>query len=363
VNLRLATVVLVAACRLHFEDVPADAPADAPALELTCNTPVQIAEGTASSPRLSAAATRTRIIASWIADDGSIASGAALVLSPTQVYGFTNAPTAGGPYTAVSLAATPDVLLAAFVGSGTGGVRLFDDATGATIGGPTVTPIEILGPRGAAPTGNAGDPLFAIVGNSTATTRSEIAGVNGDGSVATSVDSGNINALSTIVNVGNRLAVVDIPPASNCEAKTADLAVTSRTTTVGWGTNGQCSQGTLVYSPGRADALLVRHDAVDNDLNHAIATRSGMNYAIGPEMRLRTPASEPRGVGVADGYWVAYETAGTLEAAHVDFAGTVGTVVPLGPVATATGHDVVIENGEPYAVWLANGLELAHLCP
>jgi hypothetical protein len=66
---------------------------------------------------------------------------------------------------------------------------------------------------------------------------------------------------------------------------------------------------------------------------------------------------------VADGYWVTYETGGQLEAVHIDITGAKGTLVPLGPLATATAHDVVVKDGEAYAIWLQDGLELAHLCP
>jgi hypothetical protein len=94
-----------------------------------------------------------------------------------------------------------------------------------------------------------------------------------------------------------------------------------------------------------------------------IATRSGTTYTIPGESRLQSPANEPRIVGVADGYWVTYETGGQLEAVHVDITGAKGTLVPLGPLATATAHDVVVKDGEAYAIWLQDGLELAHLCP
>jgi hypothetical protein len=119
----------------------------------------------------------------------------------------------------------------------------------------------------------------------------------------------------------------------------------------------------LGYSPGRSDALLVRHDLVDGDINHVIATRSGMNYTIPGESRLRNPANEGRPVGVADGYWVSYETSGTLEAVHLDLAATKGTPVALGPLGEPTAQGTVVKDGEAYAIWLQDGLELAHLCP
>jgi hypothetical protein len=204
--------------------------------------------------------------------------------------------------------------------------------------------------------------VFAITGNDTAANRAVIAGVDLSPTLSTNVDSGNVNSFSSIRLVGDRLAIVDVPPVDDCELKSADLAVTSRTATVGWGTNGQCTQGALAYAPGRSDALVVRHDSVDGDLNHAIATRSGLTYTMSVEHRLRNPGNGPRPVGVADGYWISYETDGTLEAAHVDFAAVVGTVVPLGPLGALTAHDTVVKDGQAYTLWLADGLEIARLC-
>jgi hypothetical protein len=165
------------------------------------------------------------------------------------------------------------------------------------------------------------------------------------------------------VNVGDALAIVNDAPAAKCTIETVDLAVTGHGSELGWGTAGDCSQPMLGYSPGRTDALLVRHDVSDNDLNHVIAARSGASYTVPGESRLQSPAYEPRIAGVAAGYWVTYETNGQLEAVHVDVTGAKGTRVALGPLTSATAQDVVVEDGEAYAIWVQDGLELAHLCP
>ena len=80
------------------------------------------------------------------------------------------------------------------------------------------------------------------------------------------------------------------------------------------------------------------------------------------ESKLGSLANEARGVGVDDGYWVLFETTGMLDAIHVDFAGAKGIPIVLGPVPSATGHDLVLFGGEPYAIWLGDGLELARIC-
>jgi hypothetical protein len=205
--------------------------------------------------------------------------------------------------------------------------------------------------------------IAALVGNDAVSGRATIVPVNANGTLGTPVDDGAGHTRSSLVNVGNALALVNWATANNCSVDIVDLAVTAHAGATGWGTNGLCMQPTLGYSPGRSDALLVRHDMTDNDLNHVIATRAGSAYTVPGESRLQSPANEARIAGVSDGYWAAYETAGQLEAVHVDFAGAKGTLVPLGPLTMAAAHDVFVKGGEAYAIWVQDGLELAHLCP
>ena len=358
---RVAIAVMLAGCRFHFGDRPADAALDAPPLAVACNTPVKLGDAPPGG-KLTAAATTASIVAGWIEPDGHLATGAADFIAPLQAYGRVAADPADVNYTVVAATASGDTIISAYTHDGASYVELLDPQL-RTLAGPTASPVGVLGARGIAATLQAAGPIAAVAGNDATTNRAEILPVNRDGTIGTPVDSGNVNTLSTITNVGTRLAIVDIPPTNTCEIKTADLAVASRTTTVSWGTAGQCTEGTVAYSPGRSDALLVRHDLTDADLNHVIATASGQNYTIPGEMRLRNPGNEPRPVGVADGYWVSYETGGTLEAAHVDFAGVVATPVVLGPLADATAHGTVVFGGEAYAIWVQDGLELAHLCP
>jgi len=361
---RLALVLALAGCRLHFDDRPADAqdaPADAPPLALACNTPVKVADAPLGG-KLTAAATTSTIIAEWIEPDGQLATGRAELVAPLAVVGRADVDPGATGYTVVSATAAGDTIVSASTHGGTSYIELFD-AHLTRIAGPAASAVGVLGPRGIVATNQPTGPIAAVTGNDAITVRAEILPVNRDGTLGTPVDSGNVNTLSTIANAGDRLDIVDIPPTNACEIKTADLAVTSRTSTVGWGTVGQCTEGTVAVSPGRSDALLVRHDLTDADLNHVIATRAGLSYTIPGEMRLRNPGDEPRPAGVADGYWVSYETGGMLEAAHVDFAGAVGTPVVLGPLVDATAHDTVVLAGEPYVIWVQDGLELAHLCP
>ena len=358
---RLAIAVLLAGCRLHFDDRPTDAAADAPPHQLACNTPVKLFD-TPIGTSLSAVSTSTSILAAWIEPDGHLGVGRARLVAADQVIATDLSVPGDTGYTAIANAAANDVIVGAYTENGTSYVEVLD-ANLVTIGTRQSTSVAVTSPLAVAMTGSTTGVIAAVTGNDLITNRAAILPVNADGTLGTEVDSGNVNNRSMIVNAGTRFTIVDNPPVNTCEIKTADLAVTSRTTTVAWGTTGQCTQPVIAYSPGRADALLVRHDLTDNDLNHTIATRSGQNYATAPENRLRNPGSEARPVGVADGYISSYETGGTLEAAHVDFAAVVGTPIPLGPLSEPTAHATVIHGTDVYVIWLQDGLELARLCP
>ena len=352
---------MLAGCRWHFADRPVDAAADAAPLALACNTPVKLGDAPLGG-KLTAAATTSAIIAAWIEPDGHLATGGADFVAPLEVVGRVGVDPGDTNYTAVATTAAGDTIISAYTHDAMNYVELLDPQL-VTLAGPTPVPVGVLGPRGIVVTGLTGGPIAAVSGNDMGTNRAELLAVHNDGTVSPPFDNGNVNTLTTIANVGDRLAIVDIPPTNTCEVKTADLAVTSRTLAVNWGTAGQCTEGTLAYSPGRSDALLVRHDLTDGDLNHVIATRSGLNYTIPGENLIKKPSDQPRPVGVADGYWVSYETAGTLEAVHVSFAGIIGTPVALGALADPTAHETVIHGTDAYAIWVQDGLELARLCP
>jgi hypothetical protein len=48
---------------------------------------------------------------------------------------------------------------------------------------------------------------------------------------------------------------------------------------------------------------------------------------------------------------------------HVDVTGAKGTLAALGPLSAAAADDVVVKDGAAYAIWVQDGLELAHRCP
>jgi len=353
---------MLAGCRFEFaEHHDAAVPRDAPPQALACNTPVRLGDGTGA--QLAATATATRVFAVWLEPSGAV-HGAGAQLS-TQVATAFDVGTEAGTFLHAGVAAdaTGNTLLGiASDASGVSFLRTTDDAT-LTFGELFQSTIALTGSHGVAATG-IDVPAWVIGGNDSATVREMVAGVTAAGAIGPTLDAGNFSARTTLVPFGGRIAVVDNVVGNTCDIKTVTPAISAKSTTASWGTAGQCSEPTAVFSPGHTDALLVRHDETDNDLNHVIATLTMAGALTIPgESRLRSPANEPRGVGVGDGYWVAYETSGTLEVVHVDFAGTVGTPIVLGPIPSATGHALVLFGGEPYVIWLGDGLELARICP
>jgi hypothetical protein len=357
-------MLVVTACgRLHFAEVPADAPdapVDATRFALACNTPVMLVPAPAGA-QLGAYATATSLVAEWIDDGGLLGLAFVDVLAADQVTARLATDPLDTGYKAAAAAADGDLVVAAYTQNGTSHIEVLDSSLH-EIGASTTT-LGVLGPHAVAMTGATTGVIAAVAGNDAMTNRAQIVPVHADGTLGTPVDDGALRTRSSLVHVGSVLAIVNEIPTSRCAVQTIDLAVTAHGMQTGWGTDGDCSQPILGYSPGRSDALLVRHDVSDGDLNHVIATRAGATYTVPGESRLRNPANEPRIAGVADGYWVTYETGGALEAVFVDVTGAKGTLVPLGPLAVATSHDVVVKDGEAYALWLQDGLELAHLCP
>ncbi|HEY6036062.1 MAG TPA: hypothetical protein VIV58_17420 [Kofleriaceae bacterium] len=357
----MLVLVMLAGCRFEFaEHHDAAIPMDAPPQGLACNTPVRLGDGMGTE--LAATASATRVFAVWLEPSGAV-HGAGAQLAAQVATAF-DVGTEAGTFVHAGVAADATgktILGVATDPSGASYLRSTDDAT-LTFGAAFQSTIALTGSHGVAPTG-VDAPAWAIGGNDSATAREMVAGVNATGELGPMLDSGNFSARTTLVPFGARIAVIDNVVGNTCDIKTVTPAISAKSTTASWGTAGQCSEPTAVFSPGRADALLVRHDETDNDLNHVIATITMAGaLAIPGESRLRSPADEARGVGVGDGYWVAYETAGTLEVVHVDFAGTVGTPIVLGMIPSPTGHDLVLFGGEPYAIWLGDGLELARIC-
>lgn len=353
---------MLAGCRFEFaQHHDAAVLRDAPPQALACNTPVRLGDG--AGTELAATATATHVFAVWIEPTGAVhGAGAQLTAQVATAFDLASQP---GSFLHVGVAADATgntILGVASDPSGVSFLRTTDDAT-LTYSDVFQSTIALTSSHGVVATG-VDVPAWLIAGNDSATSREMAAGIDATGALGPMLDIGNFSVRTTLVPFGARIAVVDGAVGNTCDIKTVTPALGSKSTTASWGTAGQCSEPTAVFSPGRTDALLVRHDETDHDLNHVIATLTMTGaLAIPGESRLRSPADEPRGVGVSDGYWVAYETAGTLEVVHVDFAGTVGTPLVLGPIPSATGHDLVLFGGEPYAIWLGDGLELARLCP
>jgi hypothetical protein len=311
--------------------------------------------------QVGAAVTSSSVIAGWIDETGLLGIGIVEIPAPDRASAHLATDPLDTGVTIAATAASGDLVVSAYTQNGTGHIEVLDASLHEIGASPTT--LAVLGPHAVAMTGATTGVIAAVTGNDMMTNRAQIIPVLADGTLGTPVDDGTAHTHSSLVNVGDALAIVNDAPATKCIVTTIGLGVTAHGTETGWGTSGDCSQPMLGYSPGRLDALLVRHDISDNDLNHVIATRSGTTYTIPGESRLQSPANEPRIVGVADGYWVTYETGGQLEAVHVDITGAKGTLVPLGPLTTATAHDVIVKDGEAYAIWLQDGLELAHLCP
>ena len=352
---------MLAGCRFEFAaHHDAAIPKDAPPQGLACNTPIRLGDG--AGTELTATATASRIFAGWLEPSGAI-HGAGAQLSAQVATAF-DLGTQDGAFLHAGLAADATgahILGVATDTTGTSYLRIADDAT-LTYGDIVSSTIALTGAHGVVASG-VDTPAWIFAGNDSATSRELAAGVSLAPDIAPTLDCGQFSARSTLVPFGARIAIIDDVVGNACDIKTMNPAVTTKTTSVTWGTAGQCTQATAMYSPGHTDVLLVRHDLTDNDLNHVIATlTNGGTLTIPGESKLGSPANEPRGVGVTDGFWVLYETAGSLDAVHVDFAGAKGKPLVLGPVPSPTGHDLVLFGGEPYAIWLGDGLELARLC-
>ncbi|MEP6860597.1 MAG: hypothetical protein ABJE66_08260 [Deltaproteobacteria bacterium] len=356
-------LVMLAGCRFEFaehHDATPPVP-DAPPIALACNTPVRLGDGAGSE--LAATATATRVLATWLDPNGMLRSGGARISAEAAIP-FAVTPAQDGAFVHVGIAADANrdqILGVATDATGGSFLSITDDAT-LTIGAVFPSTIALTGAHGVAATG-VDTPAWVIAGNDIATAREQAAGVSPAGTIGPPLDSGQFSARTTLVPFDSRIALIDVAVGNNCDVKTMNAAITTNVNSVGWGTNGQCTQATAAFSPGRTEALLVRHDLTDIDLNHVIATINANGTLTVPgESKLGSLASEARGVGVTDGYSVLFEDSGMLDVIHVGFAGAKEPPIVLGPVPSATGHDLVLFGGEPYAIWLGDGLQLARIC-
>ena len=105
------------------------------------------------------------------------------------------------------------------------------------------------------------------------------------------------------------------------------------------------------------------HDFTANRLAEQILTLSGATVTLGTPLGIRDMASNARAAANPTGYWALYTRLGMLEATAINFIGGIGTRVPLGAISDMTGYDVVTAGSDSYALWFANGLNIARLCP
>jgi hypothetical protein len=128
-----------------------------------------------------------------------------------------------------------------------------------------------------------------------------------------------------------------------------------------WGTDGACVDP-IVESLASRDLLLVAHDPSKDELVYAIAAWSDPTYMVGLLQTLADGAAQPRATTVTDGDWVSYRRNGMLEVVHVSTSGSVGTPIVLGPLGDETGHDVTTYGDSTYAVWMSDALYIAKVC-
>ena len=339
---------------------------DAPPRGLTCNTPVELTTIVpAAAPRLSAATTTTHLGAVWITDAGQV-GGVAVALPSADTVQLTSyreqlGALSEAPLTFASLAALPTSFLVTASFASASNIATFaqpfDDAL-TQPGSAVVLDVSLTDPHGAA--ASIDTSLFVVAGRGVTSTTALIVSPKG-----VEVRRANLTASpDRLVALGSPVAVLSSSTTAACAIQLINVGTGTLGSGASWGTAGQCTEPFAAHLPTRMDALLLRHDTIDNDINHTIAGLGGGGIQITGENRLGTPAEEGRAVAVSDGYWTTYYAAGMLIAEKVDPAGVIGTAHLLAPLATPQGHDLVVRGDDAYAVWsTGGGLWLARLCP
>lgn len=345
-----------AACRLNFDEVTLDgaAPADASApLVAPCNVPVLVHADAAPAVQLSAAATTSTVVASWLRSDGTVGeAGARLV--PGGLAPFARPPL-GGTWTGVALAARGDTVLSTLGEDATSQVRFLDEEL-AVFEHPLSLAVSLPGSRGATAL-RAADYPFVLAGTRGLATGAQALAPSALGpeldALAEPQDSVETVAFDSdfaIVSArGGTCRIIRLRPDSG---PIAPLAT--------WGT--ACARPTAAHLSGRTDFVLAR-DA-GGGIEVALAMLVGGSVTIPLERRL-APGSHPRAVATRDGYWIASHANGALEARLLDLSGEHAGVASLGTTADAPTHEVVAIDGSAYALWIAPGagLHVARLCP
>jgi hypothetical protein len=350
--------VACAACRLNFDEVERDdagPPDDERALATPCNTPVLLHPEPAPTQQLSAAATTSTLVASWLRSDGTVGeAGARLV--PGGLEPFTR-PALAGTWSGVALAASGGNVMSALGQGTTSKVRFLDEHLTVFEHALSIA-VSLPGTRGASALRSGSYP-FVLAG-----TRSFATGAQ---ALAPSELGPELDALAEpqeaveTVAFDNDFAIVSAR-AGTCRlirlrpdsGPIAPLAT--------WGTS--CATPTAAHLPGRTNFLLSREDTVEAAIDFTIGTLVGGGVSLPAERRL-APGSHPRAVATHAGYWIAAHTRGNVEARLLDFTGEQAGVVSLGSSADAPTHEVVAVDGTAYALWVqpGAGLKVARLCP
>ncbi len=371
----LVAALVLAGCRLHFDEradagdasVATDvALADAAPLALACNTPVALSTSTAASPHLSAAVYGSSFAAMWLDDLGQIVALGGTLLASGAVQGGSEIVNTGRSCSAVSIAIAGTTALVACgstdeSAAGISYLYSVDTTTGALTGGTTTSPIRVVSPRGL-----AGDNTAFVLGGITYNPGAE------SDVVRLSLAGVPMSSTAQVVagNTNDRLAeqpngtVVSVAFGQTIACTARLYGSGSLGPAVTWGNTGMCEEPIAIPSTTNSAILIVRKDTSDGDLNHQVATVSGLTLTLPGEGKLSGVSDEPRGIALGAGYWVGYHTAANmLEVIAVDATGGKGTPHTLGPMAALDAHDLFVIGGEPYAVWFSGGLQIAHLCP
>jgi hypothetical protein len=344
--MRWLVVVLFAACGSHPVDL-GDGAAD---VGIGCNQPQPLLGGTAAIPRLAAAASGSHIAVGWTTDDATLGSARISLAGDDHIAAVErDAYATPGVFTGVSIAMTADATLVA-LGTQDGHTQLVTQG-----GAPIMTTVQLDAPGAATLTGAT--PAFALAGNDTAAGTAAMIGSDGTGSVP--IGSNAARLVATRIKDG--LAIVEVLSSNTCALVPIDIALTRAGAPIPFGAKKSvCTQAAAAYNETTGETLLVRRDgdsgAIKSTLVHADRTLTA-------ETTTAPMGSEPRTIATATGTWVSYANAGMLEVALVDATGTPTKTIELGAVADATGHALVSTGTAAYALWMADDLKIARLCP
>jgi len=339
--MRWSALVLLAACGSHEVDL-GDGAMD---VGIGCNQPQPLLAATAAIPRLAAAAHDSHLAVGWTADDATLGSARITLQGDDHIAAVErDAYATAGNYTGVSIAMTGDATLVA-LGTQDGHTQLAG----------TTTTIQLDAPGAVTLTG--GTPPFALAGNDTAAGMAAIIGADGTGPV----NVGSLASRLVATRIKDGLAIVEVLSSNTCALIPIDLALTRAGTPIPFGAKkSACTQAAAAYNDATGETLLLRRDgdtgAIKTTLVHADRT-------LTPETTTAPAGSEPRAIATTTGTWVSYANAGMLEIALVDATGAPMKTVELGAVSDATGHALVSTGSTAYALWMADDLEIARLCP